>query len=139
MFSPTSPNVTQTQLCNPLARRSRRTTSSIKNMGAAVIALLASANTFAQAADDRTRMAREQYACAVTMGLHQPGDLYDTCIRSLDKTLSQLDQAQWVWKNRSGCAQEGLQPGTPAFAVCVVEAERSPADAARHAAIATVR
>jgi hypothetical protein len=27
------------------------------------------------------------------MGLHQPGDLYDTCVRSLDKSLSQLDQA----------------------------------------------
>jgi hypothetical protein len=38
-------------------------------------------------------MVQEHYACAVVMGLHLPGDLYDTCVRSLDKSLSQLDQA----------------------------------------------
>jgi len=138
MFSPISPNVTQTLLCNPLTRRSRRTTSSIKNIGGAVITLLASANTLAHAGENPVRLAREQYACAVTMGLHQPGDLYDTCIRSLDKTLSELDQAELVSRNRTGCAQEGLKPGTPAFAVCVVDAERSPVDGGRNAAIAAV-
>jgi hypothetical protein len=136
MFSLISPNVTQTQPCDTLARRSRRTTRSIKIIGAAAIALLASANTFAHAADDSTRMAREHHACAVMIGLQQPGDLYDTCIRSLDKTLSELDRARLVSENRSGCAEKGLQPGTPAFAVCVGDAERSQADAARHAAIA---
>jgi len=102
----------------------------------AAVALLAAANTFARAAENSTRVAREHHACAVIMGLHQPGDLYDTCIRSLDKTLSELDQAKLASTNRTTCAQEGLSPGTPAFAVCVIDAERSPVDAGRDAAIA---
>jgi hypothetical protein len=53
--------------------------------------------------------------------------------------LSGLDQAKLVSINRSRCAQEGLKPGTPAFGICVVDAERSPADADRNAAIAAVR
>jgi hypothetical protein len=97
-----------------------------------------SANTFANAAGNSSRMALEQHACAVTMGLHQPGDLYDTCIRSLNKSLSELDEARLSSRERSACAQEGLKPGTPTFAVCVVEAEHSPTDAGRHEAIASV-
>jgi len=83
-------------------------------------------------------MALEHHACAVTMGLHQPGDLYDTCIRSLNKSLSELDEARLSSTERSACAQEGLKPGTPAFALCVVDAEQSPADADHHEAIAAV-
>jgi hypothetical protein len=30
-------------------------------------------------------MALEQHACSVVMGLHQPGDPYDTCVRSLNR------------------------------------------------------
>jgi hypothetical protein len=33
-----------------------------------------SANTFANAAGNSSRMALEHHACAVIMGLHQPGD-----------------------------------------------------------------
>src|SRR5271169_473121 len=99
----------------------------------------ASADTFANAAGNSSRMAQEQHACAVVMGLHQPGDLYDTCIRSLNKTLSELDQARLASADRSACAQEGLEPGTSAFAVCVVNAERSPADAGRQQAMVPVR
>jgi hypothetical protein len=53
------------------------------------------------------------------MGLDQPGSLYDTCIRSLDKTLSELDQALQISKTRNFCARAGLEPGTPSFAACV--------------------
>jgi hypothetical protein len=81
-------------------------------------------------------MAQEQHACAVVMGLHQPGDLYDTCISSLDKTLSALDRARLVATDRSACAQRGFNPGTPAFAVCEVDAEQSPAPGGDYAAIA---
>src|ERR1700719_2877038 len=38
----------------------------------------------AQSSGGLSRMAREQHACAVVMGLDQTGSLYDTCIRSLD-------------------------------------------------------
>lgn len=115
MFHPTSFNI------------SRRA----KIIGSAAVILLASASTFANAADNPSRAALEHHACAVSMGLHQPGNLYDTCIRSLSKTLSELDQTRLGSTDRSICAQQGLKPGTPAFAVCVVNAEQSPADAGR--------
>jgi len=138
MSSLSSRNATPTQQLDPSARLNRRTARSVKIITVAAVAL-AAANTFACAAENPTRTAREHHACAVIMGLHQPGDLYDTCIRSLEKTLSELDQAKLVSTNRTRCAQEGLKPGTPAFAVCVVDAERFPADAGRNAAIAAVR
>ena len=139
MFSLTSFNATPTQQLNPSGRFSRRATRSVKIIAAAAVALLFTANTFASADENPTRMAREHHACAVIMGLNQPGDLYDTCIRSLEKTLSELDQAKLVSTKRARCAQERLKPGTPAFAVCVVDAQRSPVDAGRNAAIAAVR
>jgi hypothetical protein len=63
----------------------------VKIVDAAAIALLGAGNTLTNAAESPARMAQEQHACAVVMGLHRPGDLYDTCIRSLNKTLSELD------------------------------------------------
>jgi hypothetical protein len=137
MFSLSSFNATQTREFNPSGRLSRETTRSVKIIGAA--ALLAAANTFASAGENPTRTAQEHHACAVIMGLLQPGELYNTCIRSLDKTLSELDQAKLVSANRTGCAREGFKPGTPAFAVCVVNAEGSPAYAGRNAETAAVR
>jgi hypothetical protein len=139
MFSLTSSNITQTQGRDPSGRLSRRTTPSVKIIGAAAVALLACADGFADAAENSSGMAQEQHACAVVMGLHRPGDLYDTCIRSLDKTLSELDQALLVSADGSACAQQGLKPGTPAFATCVVTAEQSPVDGSRSAAIDPVR
>ena len=138
MFSFSWSKATPTQPLNPPGPLSRRTTRSVKIIAVAAVALLAAANTFAKA-ENPTRIAREHHACAVIMGLHQPGDLYDTCIRSLDKTLSELDRARLVSANRTTCAREGLKPGTPAFAVCVVDAERSPADVGRNAAVAAAR
>jgi len=73
----------------------------------------------AQSSGGLSRMAREQHACAVVMGLDQRGSLYDTCIRSLDKTLSELDQALQISKTRNFCARAGLEPGTPSFAACM--------------------
>ena len=139
MFSLTSFNATPTQQLNPSGRFSRRATRSVKIIAAAAVVLLAAGNRFASAAENSTRIAREHHACAVIMGLNQPGDLYDTCIRSLEKTLSELDQAKLVSTKRARCAQERLKPGTPAFAVCVVDAERSLVVAGRNAAIAAAR
>ena len=139
MFSLGSSKATPTKQLDPSARLNWRTTRSIKIITVAAVALLAAGNTFASAAENPTRTARVHHACAAIMGLHQPGDLYDTCIRSLDKTLSELDQAKLVSTNRTRCAREGLKPGSPAFGVCVADAERSPADAGRNAAIAAFR
>jgi len=127
MFPITLANITQEH--RKSSHRGRRATASVITSGAAAIALLAFSTTFAHAAEDSSRTAQEQHACAVVMGLRQPGDLYDTCIRSLDKTLSELDQARLVATDRRACGQEGLKPGTPAFAVCLVNAEQSPTGA----------
>jgi hypothetical protein len=98
---------------------------SVKIIGAAAIALLTSANTFANAAENSSRTAQEQHACAVVLGLDPSGRQYDTCIRSLDRNLGERDQARLVQSGRNACAQKGLQPETPAFAVCVLTAEES--------------
>ena len=133
----TSSNIAQTQRHGPFGRLNRRATASAKIVGAAV-ALLASTHAFANAVENSSRMALEQHACAVVMGLHRPGDLYDTCIRSLNKTLSELDQARLASTDPSACGQEGLRPGTPAFTVCLERAEQSRADARRYDAIVPV-
>jgi hypothetical protein len=125
MFPITLVNIARTRT---LGHRGRRASASAITCAAA-IALLASSTSFAQAAENSSRMAQEQYACAVVMELRQPGNLYDTCIRSLDKTLSELDQARLITTDQRACAQEGLTPGTPDFAVCVLNAEQSPTGA----------
>src|SRR5271166_1699079 len=90
----------QTLRLGPSARPGRRATASAVIVGAAAIALIAFAHTSANAAENSSRMAQEHHARAVVMGLHQPGDLYDTCIRSLNKTLSELDRARLVSTDR---------------------------------------
>lgn len=134
MFPLTSNSLTQTRAYGRFGRRSRRTAALALVVGASAIAMLSGASNFANAAGSSTRMAQEQHACAVVMGLHRPGDLYATCIRSLDKSLSELDQSRLASTDRSACAREGLRPGTPAYAVCVVNAEQPPTDAAPHRA-----
>jgi hypothetical protein len=138
MFPPTSSNIAQTQAHGSLGRRARRAVASAMTAGAATIALLAGASSFASAAENSPRMAQEQYACTVVMGLHRPGDLYDTCLRSLDKSLSELDQARRTSTDRNACARDGFVPNTPGYAVCVEGAERSPTEAAPYRATVSV-
>ena len=76
-------------------------------------------NASMQAPAEVSRMGREQHACAVVMGLHQPGDLYLACIRSLDRTLSGLEQARQASTLRTACDRAGLKPGTVSFAACL--------------------
>ena len=79
----------------------------------------------AQASGGLSRVEREQHACAVVMGLSRPGALYNTCVRTLDKTLSELDQAQQISRKRNFCARAGLAPGTPSFAACTAVSSAS--------------
>ena len=120
MFHSIVSDIGRSQGCDTTARPSRRAKAAPVVAAVAVIAGLALASVSVGAAEDSSRMAREQHACAVVMGLHQPGDLYDTCIRSLSKSLSGLDQARLAKSQRSECAENGLAPGTRAFNVCVV-------------------
>jgi hypothetical protein len=124
MFLLNQPNMAHTQ-DGPVRRQVK---ASAIIVGAAS-ALLASTHAFADEAS--TRMVREHHACAVVMGLPQPGERYDTCVRSLDNSLFQLEQSGLVSTDRSRCAKERLKPGTPAFADCVVDAEQAPAGVGR--------
>ena len=103
MFHRITCNIGHSPVCDPTGWLSRRTGATPMIAGAAAIALLASAHTFARAAENPSQMARVHHACAVVMGLHQPGDLYDTCIRSLEKSLSELDQARLAKSEQSAC------------------------------------
>ena len=119
---------------------SRWVARSAKLVGiAALAALVASSGGVANATENSPQMAREQHACAVVMGLHEPGDLYDTCIRSLNKSLSQFDQARLAPIDRSECAKRGFTPGTRAFAVCVVTAEQTAGNVGSYDASLPVR
>ena len=129
MFAYTSPNLIRAQLRHSPAQG----THPVEIIAAAAVALLASASTLANAAENPARLAREQHACAVALGLNPSGRRYSVCVSSLDKSLSELDQAGLATRldesKRSACAQKGLTPGTPAFAVCVVNAEQSSVNA----------
>ena len=124
MFSITPRKVTPAQLRSSSAPPTRRMSHLAKILGAAAIALLATANTFANAAENPSRLGSEQHACAVVLGLDQSGRRYDACIGSLERSLSQWDYTSFVPTDRDACAQEGLHPGTAGFAVCVVKAEQ---------------
>ena len=117
--SMTSPNVTRAQSQNPSPRLGPRTMPLVKIVGAAAIALLAAGNTLANAAENPARLAQEQHACAVVLGLDP------LWRRSLERSLSRWDDARLISTDRSVCTRGGLQPGTRAFAVCVVKAEQS--------------
>ena len=87
--------------------------------------LVTQGTNLAYAAENPVRTAQEQHACAVVLSLDPSGRRYDTCMRTLDRNLSEWDYARLVSTDRGTCAQEGLLPGTPAFAVCVMKAEQS--------------
>lgn len=129
MFSLITPNPTRTQLRHSPAWAMH----SVQITAAAAVVLLASTGTLANAAEDAARLAREQHACAVVLKLDPSGRRYSVCVSSLDKSLSELDQARLATRlddsKRSACAQKGLTPGTPAYAVCVVDAEQSSVNA----------
>lgn len=110
---------------NPSPRVGPRTMPLVKIVGAAAIALLAAGNTLVNAAENPARLAQEQHACAVVLGLDSSGRRYDACVRSLERSLSEWDYTRTVSTGRDACAGQGLQPGAPAFAVCVLNAEQS--------------
>jgi hypothetical protein len=102
--------------------RSRSVRLLNRHLAAAAVVLFASAGTLANAAENPARLAREQHACAVVLGLDPSSHRYNACLRSLDNSLSEWDYALGVSTDRDTCERRGLQPGTPAFAVCVVKA-----------------
>jgi hypothetical protein len=71
------------------------------------------------------RVAQVRHACADTMGLNPAEEPFDGCVASLLDTLAETDQARLTGHYRQACVQHGLQPGTPEFALCVVDAEQT--------------
>jgi hypothetical protein len=124
---PQTPSIVETQGLGALAGISRWAARSAKLVGVAgLITLLASSGTAVNAAENSLRMAQERHACAVVLGLDPSARGYDTCIRSLERSLAAWDQEQAVQRDRRACAESGLEPGTSAFAVCVVNGGQSP-------------
>ena len=123
MYSRSSANPAVMPGCRSASSTGRRFTALAIGFRAVVVALLASTNAFAQAPGSSSRMTHGAARLCRCDGTPSARDLYDTCIRSLNKSLSELDQARLASKDRSQCARQGFSPGTSAFAVCVVNAE----------------
>jgi hypothetical protein len=70
-------NIANSQARDPSGYFSCRARAPALIVGAAAVALLASAPTFARAAESSSRMAQEQHAFAVVLGLNPSGDRYD--------------------------------------------------------------
>ena len=102
----------------------RRTAARIAPVALAALALCACASNPANA-DSATpgRVARIRHACGVTMGLDPSGAEFQACTISLEQTMAAMDQAALVQADRKACMDQALQPGTPAFALCVVGRE----------------
>ena len=107
----------------PLRRKTQRVGASALLLGTAAITLLASVHISANAAEDSTHIAQEQHACSVVLGLDPSERPYDICIRSLSKSVSEAEQIGQIKSARRVCAAKGLNPGTSAFATCVVRTE----------------
>jgi len=133
MSSLDCPNIAHIKARNLFDQKNPRSgwVSAIIVVGVAAAALFGSAPTFGDPAGDSARKAQEHHACALIMGFDEPGELYDTCVRSLDNSLSELDQARLVSTDRRKCAKERLKPGASAFADCVVDAQQFPAGSDR--------
>jgi hypothetical protein len=117
-----------------MENRRHRVSASI--VGAAALVLLASVSTSGHAAEDTARIG---HACATVMGLDPTTEPYQDCIKSLDRTLSRLKRLERSTSSRNQCAQKGLDPGTAAFASCVVQAEQVQSGSGRDGAVVPVR
>jgi hypothetical protein len=77
-------------------------------------ALLLTAIPAALADPQTDRAAREQHACAVILGLNPSNASYDTCVQSLDRSLSAAPQA----KEAAACAYVGLGSADRGYGPC---------------------
>ena len=111
MLPQTSSIIAQQKEQGRLASFRRWAARSAKLAGAAaIITLLASPQTFANAAEGSSRIAKERHACAVVLGLDPSDRRYDRCIRGLNRSLAEWDQAQVVRIDRRASSDKGLEP-----------------------------
>ena len=77
----------------------------------------ATATTTATGAIDR--------ACGTDLQLTPGSADYLTCAATLRRVAAGITQDDATARHRAACLQQGLQPGTPGFAGCVVDAAQS--------------
>ena len=94
-------------------------------IGAAAIALLAAGNNLANAAENPARTAQEQHACAVVRGLDPLDRRYDACIRSLDRSLSELDYADSFQRTAVRAPRRASSPVRQLSQSTLVKAQQS--------------
>jgi len=70
----------------------------------------------------RTQEALELHACADDLGLNPADEDYSDCVRVLDRSLMGVDATRRIEGERASCSENGLQPGSREFAVCVAKA-----------------
>ena len=70
------------------------------------------------------RVSQVRQICADTMHLNPTEADHEACVDSLLQTLAGMDEARLVETDRAACMNQGLQPGTREFAICVVDRER---------------
>jgi hypothetical protein len=95
-----------------------------------IAAVMIPLSTSAQPANT-TDIARVHHACTAIMGLNPLDWPYHICVSSLKLSLRHLHEGRVVETDRSRCLKQGLQPGTPAFADCVVGVNQSTAGVGR--------
>jgi hypothetical protein len=74
--------------------------------------------------------AEAHHACADILGLDPSQSPYVACVTSLQSCAVAAQLTELTEARRSTCAQEGFAPGTPAFAICVVQKEGAGAEVA---------
>ena len=94
-------------------------------LSVAFVALIGCAAPPAQATQDPVRSATIAHACKDIMGFYPGETLYESCVLSLKQTMASVDEAAGVQARREACGNEGLIPGTPAFARCVVKSSQT--------------
>ena len=109
-------------------------------IGAAALAMLASAHAFAAPTADisTSPAAKAQHACAVVLGLDPSQAPYQDCVASLARNLpkaapqalASMDRPVLTTRQRAdlACADAGLDPTSSAFGRCALDVDQSLSD-----------
>ena len=84
--------------------------------------LLAGSVAIAQPAQEPASV---DHACAVTMGLKPATADYNACVARLSQTVAKLHDEQALEQRRATCAASGLADGTPDFATCMAQQQKT--------------
>jgi hypothetical protein len=69
---------------------------------------------------NNSQLAQVKSACA-QMGLNTSELPFDDCVTVLSRSVASSSASATVQQSRGACAEAGLQPGSPAFANCVLD------------------